>query len=236
MKKLEENWLTEGLIDFEYKKYVLLAYLQEVRRHFDSVKLYPYLSDLIFHYQNLISLKKNKELIFENFPKEISKADFEKLSLQYKKVIQDDELMKELEEIVFYAIPQFKTLLDEGKDIYEFVEESLEISPVGIRPLHNDEGYFFIEEKDSKETKVYTFKITIFENAQETFRAIHAQLLDSFIKPWGKTFESVKIDLIRKYQTLPNPATFLIYSNLCFPLDETLLPIAKRSLVKYVSK
>lgn len=30
MKTLNHNWLTEGLIDFEYKKYILLSYLQEV--------------------------------------------------------------------------------------------------------------------------------------------------------------------------------------------------------------
>ena len=58
MKKLEKDWLTSGLIDFEYKKYILLAYLQEVKGNFDSNKLYPHLSDLIFHYQNLLDLKK----------------------------------------------------------------------------------------------------------------------------------------------------------------------------------
>ena len=28
MKNLEKDWLTQGLIDFEYKKYILLSYLQ----------------------------------------------------------------------------------------------------------------------------------------------------------------------------------------------------------------
>ena len=28
MEKLSKDWLTQGLIDFEYKKYVLMAYLQ----------------------------------------------------------------------------------------------------------------------------------------------------------------------------------------------------------------
>jgi hypothetical protein len=42
MEKLKENWLTEGLIDFEYKKYVLLAYLKSVKESFSRVELYPF--------------------------------------------------------------------------------------------------------------------------------------------------------------------------------------------------
>ena len=36
MKKLEKDWLTRGLIDFEYKKYILLSYLQGVQSYFDD--------------------------------------------------------------------------------------------------------------------------------------------------------------------------------------------------------
>lgn len=31
MDNLQKDWLTQGLIDFEYKKYVLLAYLNKAR-------------------------------------------------------------------------------------------------------------------------------------------------------------------------------------------------------------
>ena len=53
MENLKDNWLTEGLIDFEYKKYQLLGYLQKVKDSFNRVELYPFLSDLVFHYRNL---------------------------------------------------------------------------------------------------------------------------------------------------------------------------------------
>ena len=79
MKNLESDWLTKGLIDFEYKKYILLAYLKTVRENFDDKKLFPYVSDLIFHYRNLQTIKEKKELMLENFPKSISQADFENL-------------------------------------------------------------------------------------------------------------------------------------------------------------
>ncbi|MFL5728155.1 MAG: hypothetical protein ACJ75J_01605, partial [Cytophagaceae bacterium] len=106
MKDLNKNWLTEGLMDFEYKKYLLLAYLQYVKENFNERKLYPYLSDLLFHYKNLLSIKDNKKLLRENFPKQISKADFEKLELIYDEIVNDDKVMQEIEDILAFSLPK----------------------------------------------------------------------------------------------------------------------------------
>ncbi|GAB4395522.1 MAG: hypothetical protein OHK0053_04120 [Microscillaceae bacterium] len=236
MKHLEEDWLTRGLIDYEYKKYVLLAYLQEVKKQFEQVRLYPYLSDLVFHYQNLRTLRQNQELLLENFPKEISRADFEKLSLEYKKIAQDDSIMQEMEEIIFFALPQIKQVLEEGKSIHDYVEENLEISPVGITPLREDEGYLFLREKNQNELAVYEYKLSVFESAQEKFQAIHAFFIENVALHLGLSLESVKLDLIRRYRKMMHPATYLIYSALTFPRQETLLPIAKRLLVRYLKR
>jgi len=65
MRKLPTNWLTDGLVDFEYKKYLLLAYLKSVEEEFDSKRLYPILSDLILHYQNIMQVKAHKKLIYD---------------------------------------------------------------------------------------------------------------------------------------------------------------------------
>lgn len=62
MKTLSETWFTEGYIDFELKRYTLLAYLQEVNKYFNQHKLYPQLADLIFHYNNLVSFRENKKV------------------------------------------------------------------------------------------------------------------------------------------------------------------------------
>ena len=69
MKKLSETWFAEGYIDFELKKYTLLSYLQEINHYFDANKLYPQLSDLIFHYNNLVAFRENKKYLQEHFPK-----------------------------------------------------------------------------------------------------------------------------------------------------------------------
>src|ERR1043165_8328908 len=150
MENLKDNWLTDGLIDFEYKKYQLLGYLKNVKDSFKRIELYPYLSDLVFHYRNLITLRENKMLIAESFPKEISSENLKKLEINYRKMIEDDNVMREIESIMEYALPQFKTSLDEGSFIYEFVESKCEISPIGLTTLYAKEGYLFVVQPPEK--------------------------------------------------------------------------------------
>ncbi len=235
MKNLEKDWLTKGLIDFEYKKYVLLSYLQGVKSYFEDQKLYPCLSDLVFHYQNLQSIKQNKELLFENFPGKIKKADFEKLKIHYQKIVEDDLLMSELEQILGFAIPAFRQTLNEGKSLYEYIEEQLEVEPIGVCPLYANDGYLLVNERSKSATQVYQYQITVFENVEEKYRGIHTKYLETVEKKLSRTFESLKLELIKKYPDRPNPATYLVDIKQDIPFHETAMPVAKRLLVKYIS-
>ncbi len=235
MKQLNANWLTEGLIDFEYKKYIVLAYLQSANNEFEEKKLYPIFADLIFHYQNLLQIKESKKLIYEQFPQQISRADFEKLEIIYQKIVEDDEAMKEIEEIVSFALPRFKKMMQNGKNIYDYIESKLEIIPIGLLPIYSGEGYLFLNEYHVSDTKVYQYQITVFENTHEKYRAVNVQYVESVRKGIGQTYENLKVSLVKKYKTFANPATFMVVSHIACPLQESLLPIAKRVLVRYVS-
>jgi hypothetical protein len=236
MEKLPQDWLTQGLIDFEYKKYVLLAYLKTVKNYFNQVQLYPFLGDLVFHYRNLVAVRENQALIREQFPKEISVEEFKKLELSYRKLIEDDVVMAELESIVEFAIPQIKESLQEGSTIYEYVESKCEISPVGVTPLYAKEGYLFVTQPPEKETNVYRYQMSIFEGSQEQLRSLNTEFIYSVEKSFVNTYERMKLDLIKQFQDLPNPATYLILSKMKFPLTETLMPVAKRLFVKHLTQ
>ena len=235
MKTLSTNWITEKIIDFEYKKYLLLAYLQEVNNTFTETKLYPVLSDLISHYRNVMSLKENKQILSNSFPERIKSADIANLKLFFEKIMEDDSVMKEIEQIIEYSIPQFEYYLSEGRKIYDFIEGKLYLSPIGLTPLHPSEGYLLLQNGNSKGTNVYEYQITIFNSADAKYRGIHTQFVTSYQKSISNTYESIKTDLIKHYKKLPNPATYLIETEMTLPLEETLVPIAKRRLVKYLA-
>ncbi len=236
MNTLPINWLTEGLIDFEYKKYMLLAYLQTAKSEFNKLQLYPVFSDLIMHYRNLLHVKEHKKLVYEQFPKRISRADFEKLELVYEKIVDDDETMQQIEELIQFAAPIFADAVGEGKELYSFIERHLEISPVGITPMYHDEGYLFVDAFSASETQVYVYRITVFENTYEKYRGINTQLLKTVRRGLAQTHENLKGQLVRENQQLPNPATFVVVAKVPCPLEHSLLPIAKCKLVQYLTK
>ena len=235
MKKLSETWFAEGFIDFELKKYTLLAYLQEISGHFNEHKLYPQLADLIFHYNNIVAFRENKKYLQEHFPKKLTGIQIEKLQLLYEQMIEDDELMQELEEIIMYSAEEMRTTISSGTEIYEFVEEKLSINPVGLIPLDMHEGYFFLSAGNSKATRVYHYRLSIFEKHDEKYRSIKTTYLDLMHRSIVNTYENIKYDLIKQRTSLPNPAVYSIETEFSFPFKETLLPIAKRSLVKYLT-
>lgn len=236
MKTLSETWFAEGYIDFELKKYTLLAYLQQVHQYFNESKLYPQLGDVIFHYNNLQALKENKKYLQEQFPKKLTGVQLEKLQLLYEQIIGDDEMMQELEDIINYAADELKTVISNGTEIYEFVEHRLVIFPVGIVPLDTHEGYFFLSGGSGKSTLVFQYKLSFFEKHDERYRAIRTEYVNEWKRSMVNTYENIKAELLRHKKDLPNPAVYSIETELSFPISETLLPIAKRSLVRYISK
>lgn len=235
MKKLSETWFAEGFIDFELKKYTLLAYLQQVLACFNENKLYPQLSDLIFHYNNLVAFRENKRFLQDQFPKKITGIQLEKLQLLYEQMIEDSEIMQELEDIIHFSAGQMKTTISSGAELYEFVEDKIVINPIGLVPLDIQEGYFFLSSGNTTLTSVYHYRLSIFEKHDEKYRSMRTVFVQQERRSLASTYEAIKQHLIRYHSPLSNPAVYSIETAYAFPLEETLLPVAKRTLVKYIS-
>jgi hypothetical protein len=236
MKTLSETWFADGYIDFELKKYTLLAYLKQVSGYFNQNKLYPQLADVIFHFNNLLQFRQNKEYLKQQFPKRINALDMERLSLLYEAMIADDEIMQELEAIIAFALRTMKGTIEGGASIYEFVEDRMEISPVGIVPLDTNEGYFFLRDGKFSETKVYQYRLMFFDKQESRYRSIRTEYVNSWQRSIVNTVENIKTELIRQRNFLPNPAVYNIETDLAFPVEETLFPVAKRILAKFISE
>lgn len=235
MKQLSKNWLTENLIDLEYKQYVLLAYLEEVSGLFNRKMLYPSLSDLIDHYRNLKRFRAQADSLYQSFKESLESVDPENFRLSYQKVVEDDALMKELEQIVDFSLPHFEEYLQKGREIYEYVEKQLSIEPVGLIPLNADAGYLFIELATERATRIYEYSVSLFSHADEKLRGIHIRYVKTRSRSSFETPQSLKIELIRENRYLPNPSTYIIQTNIQVPFEATCLPIAKRMLLKQLA-
>lgn len=235
MKSLSVNWFIEGSVDFERKKYELLGYLRQINQHFNKTKLYPDLNDLVFHYNNLIKFKENKTALQKAFPERLTHADLEELKLTYEKMVKDDSLMQEIESIISYSIRKIDPAIKEGKEIYDFVESRLRIEAIGVIPLYPYHGYLLLRNGDEKATRVFEYQVTIFESKDEKYRGINTSFIASFERNFIYTPEAIRKELIHNRREVPNPAVYHVETDITFPLEQTLLPLAKRSLVKYIS-
>ncbi len=69
---------------------------------------------------------------------------------------------------------------------------------------------------------------------ENSFKEIMMQFVQKVRHSLVNTMEQIKLDLIRCYRDLPNPATYRIHSQHQIPIQESFLPISKRLLLKMV--
>lgn len=234
-KKLSNSWISEGWMDFEYKKYLLLAYLKYVKEHFDQSRLYPPLAELAEHYENLVALRDNTRKLEGSFPKDIQGINWNRLELTYEKLLGDNQAIAVISEIVDFAIPEMHALIQEGKELYDWAEHQMNMERIGIEPLYKDEGYLMLHPETGPEVFVYRYRMSIIERYNEKFRALNTEYVETSSRDLANSFENIKHSLIRRFRDMPNPAAFLIHSRFHLPLGETFLPIARRMLMKELS-
>jgi hypothetical protein len=236
MQTLEINWITEGSLDFEYKKYRLLAYLQHCKGEFHSTRLYPPMGELVMHYRHLGSLQSEMSRLRESLPKELKGIDPATGEWMYESPIVNDGALQSVEDIIAFAIPSIQDTLREGQSIFEFAEKNIEINPVGVVPVYHREGYLLLNEHSGNDIGIYEYKHSVITTAQENLQSLSFRYLYTETRSLSNPVENIKQSLARKFNWLPNPATWYCYSKIHLPAHETLLPITKRMLLRMLCR
>ncbi|GAB2543912.1 hypothetical protein [Spirosoma aerophilum] len=235
MKKLQPDWFTQNWLDAEYQKYVVLAYLQAVQQNFVEHKLWPDLPELRSHYDAGIRFSRGKGTLNAAFPKRVSRVTGPPPRIEYKSEVTDPDFMTEMDAIMEFALPRFQSMLTEGQQRWTDIAQSLTLAPIGLLPLRPEEGYLLIHATDQAETQVYYFCLTLYSDQEPGGRRVQLRFVEAIRKSFVNTFENIKLDLIRRHRHMPNPATFMLESQRYYPVQETLLPIARQLLVQAVA-
>ena len=235
MKKLQPDWFTQNWLDAEYQKYVVMAYLQTVRQNFTEHKLCPDLPELRTHYDAGIRFSRGKGTLNAAFPKRVSRVTGPLPRIEYKSEVTDPDFMVEVDAIMEFALPRFQAMVAEGQQRWADIAQSLKLAPVGLLPLRPEEGYLLLHATNQAETQVYYFCLTLYSDQEPGGRLVQLEFVEVVRKSLVNTFENIKLDLIRRHRHLPNPATFMLESQRTYPVQETLLPIARQLLVQAVA-
>lgn len=233
---LNLDMFTEVNTDYEVNQYKILAALKAIKEDFKGNKIFPHLSNLVELYSTLADIKKRLEDLRNDFPKRIKKIDFVNKVIEHEVVFMEDADLGRVEDLIEWALPLMQETIEEGKAIYDFVDEEIELEEVGIVPNYIEEGYFFVPDNEESKLLLYQYEVTVFESSQDKYRSLKTGLLKAL--ETGLAHQSpnaIKLDLISNNKDLPNPATYSLNTELYFPFRETIFPVAKRKLMKQVS-
>jgi len=218
--------------DLEKRQYVILGALKKISEQFQFYKIYPHLSRLIELRRILKEVIAGIYDLRSKFPKQISKLDWVNRVIEHEVIFTSGTDISSVEDLIEWALPRIENVIEEGVAIYEFVESELTVEQVGILPEYKDEGYLFVPDNQKKSLNLFRFEVSIFQNTHDQYRALKTQFLKYLEQDRIKLSPgSVKLDLIREESELPNPATYSFNTELDFPFETTIFPVAKRRLM-----
>ena len=232
MEKLTLDSLVQGLGDLERKQYEVLGALKERREHFSHNRLYPWFAELIQLLEDLRGLLGNRDDMARQIPQRLKDVDLDHLNLVYEPAGSETLEFARMMELVRWALPLVETAVEEGRGIFDFVDQHIAIDEVGIIPSYREEGYWFVPDMRSAVLYLLRYQMSIFTASNERFRSLKTVVIDSLREgAVRRSAEFLKLEILKKYPELPNPATFLCEVDIDFPFAETLLPVAKRKLM-----
>lgn len=226
---------TRAVHDFERAQYQILGNIQAARRAFAQNRIYPFLGELVRCYGMLQTIVQQSEHLRDAVPGRIERVDLKNKEVVYEKPELSGDQVKVVEEVIHWALPHIQAAIEEGKTIYEFVEEHLHIEEVGIVPSYVQEGYLFVPDYDRRALHVLQYSFSLFTGTDERYRSLKTTHVKTVPQHAIHTSpRSIKLELMEERRELPNPATYSFASDVDFPFDATLLPVAKRKLMRYL--
>lgn len=224
---------TQVQSDYEMRQYKVLAALKRISGDFQHNKIYPHLSHLVELHHTLSDIKKRLSDLRSEFPKRIKKIDFVNQEIEHEVVFVDGSDLQKVEDLIEWALPYIEAKIEEGKTIYEFVNDKIFMEEVGIVPNYTDEGYFFVPDNEEAKLLLFQYEVSIFQSAKDQYRSLKTEFLKALEQNRAHLSpNSIKLDLINEYKQLPNPATYSFQTELNFPFNETVFPVVKRKLIK----
>lgn len=208
---LEPTWFVQTPLDFEHKKWILLAYLQDIQKKFESQIISPYLMDLYSHLSNLEKWKSVRELILK---KEVKGLDWERLTLIYDLPECSPE-MEELDRIVDWAYPRLQQIQKMGRILWSEIEKNFIVRYHGLWLSPDREGSMLIETPILSHVYQYTIS-PIISNEQ-----ISLQKIESFFT------KKISPQIFKNGWWIKTSSD---------SIEGTLEPIIKKNLISWIQK
>ncbi len=221
--------------DTERTRFEVLNGLKTIRSNFHHNKIYPDLSTLVELFEGLQSITQSADNLRAKAHRSVKEVNLEERKVIYNETPISDTDFEQIRDLILWALPLIQDAIEEGKTMFEFVDENLALEVVGILPSYLEEGYIFVPDNATSLLHVLKYEISIFTGANEKYRSLKTSIVKTLRQsPIAQPIQSMKLDLVREFPELPNPATYSFETDLEFPFQETILPVAKRRLLRHL--
>lgn len=221
--------------DVERTQYQVLAGLQRARSAFSSNYIYPHLGRLVKLHKALNTVLERSEAFRSPKTGEMAGVNLDDETIIYEWPDLDRDQMEDVKELIRWALPHVRDAIEEGRAVYEFVEDSLQVEEVGIVPSYVQEGYLMVPDREKDVLHVMRYSLSIFTDADERYRSLRTVHCKSVPQQGVDVPPSaLKLELMEENRDLPNPATYFFDAEVAFPYERTMLPVVKRRLMRHL--
>lgn len=232
METLNLESILSGPADTELSQYRILRALKERREQFSRNRLYPWLAELVQLAGDLEDLQVRRDGMVGQMPQRLREVDMDNMRLVYESAGSETPEFRKVMDLVAWALARVRQAVDEGTGIFDFVDRHVSIGEVGILPAYREEGFWFVPDLKASLVHILRYEVSIYSASKERFRSLKTTDLGSIHEgAVRRPPETLKLELLKKYRDLPNPATYMCDVDIDFPFAETLLPVAKRKLM-----
>jgi len=233
---MDTDWVFQGSIDAEQKKYILLNYFQKLNKNLEEFKIYPMFTELSLHLGNVQTLINRNQILYTE--KKFNSFDDELLmyDLKVKDIpkLNEDEY-DEYQRILRYSQPKLFDYFNIVKSLWMVINEKIYVNvKKNKKNIGSSSGFFYYE----KDGKIYIWKYTkrkvnkipnqyrtkidlIYQDDKQELTI--TQLLSMF----STTYKSKKEDKFPIFEIVCNDE---------FPMNETLIPLFKRKIMTYIAQ
>ena len=235
MTNIDVEKLTSCNSDWEMNQYTLLSKVKEWEAQFRKNKLYP-------HYNESIELdKKLKDILQENLEskwwleREIRPRMINNRYVVYEKAQQVTNQLNLLLTFVEWALKLNRPVMEEGRILKEFIEENIKVTPLTNEKNFRGKGYFSLENIKKQVLNIYQYVMNWEWQDNEPLHTLTIKTVRSIpLSIVDKSAEELMQEFIEYSQPLYKPMAYIFSTELDFPYEDTIYPVAEEKLLKTI--
>ena len=175
MTEMKPYWFIESPIDFEYKYYVLMAYLMRVKESFKKRGFEKNFKNLLLIKKDLESFVKSTELS----QKTRAKMTEDENDNFYNILDRNLDSIGEIEEIAKNSIRVIDEFIEENSHFYEKYNSLVDVESYCSKYNLWDQGFLVIRKKEEKIMRIFNWFFSIVKiSNKENVALLMTELLD----------------------------------------------------------